>query len=60
MDKITDSELEQIKKAVEKINNLSLKNTNVKLDYLDKKLGAIIDLLSDIKILLGGLPPNQQ
>lgn len=52
MNGFTRFDIEDIKKAFQEINGHTLKNTNVKLDHLDKKLGTIIDLLSDIKKLL--------
>lgn len=49
MSEFTKTDIEDIKTSIQTINGQTLKNTNAKLDYLDKKLGAIIDLLSDIK-----------
>lgn len=59
MNGFTRLDIEKIKATFESINGQTLKNTNAKLDYLDKKLGAIIDLLSDIKKLLEENPSNR-
>lgn len=59
MSEFTKTDIEDIKTSIQTINGQILKNTNAKLDYLDKKLGAIIDLLSDIKKLLEENPSNR-